>query len=310
MRIAVVGAGATGGYLGGKLAKAGHDVAVVDVGAQLAAIREHGLRIKSHWGDFTVKVEATDDSGDVGPVDLVLLAIKTYHNGIVLPKLQPMLGEDTTLVTLQNGVDNVETVGQHVGRERVVHGAFYIETTMEEPGLIRQQGEVVKVVIGEADGSESPRIRTIAEALNAAGIETQVTLDIQKELWTKFLFVVTLAGVTSACRALLKDIFHIPEVRELTLQVMREIEAVARARGVALDDDVVEQAMGFFESEVQDLMASMHTDLEHGRPMELEALTGAVVRLGKESSVPTPANTFIYTVLKAHAQGRITTGGD
>jgi 2-dehydropantoate 2-reductase len=303
MRIAVVGAGATGGYVAGKLAKAGHNVSVVDIGEHLAAIRRHGLRVKSHWGDFTVNVPATDDPAEIGPVNLVQLAVKTYHNEVVLPRVKPLLGDGTVVLTLQNGVDNVRNIAKHVGIKRIIPGAFYIETTIEEPGVIRQQGDVVRVVIGEADGKDTPRVRAVAEAFNKAGIQTEVTLDIQKELWTKFLFVVTLAGVTSACRALLKDIVSIPEVRELIHTVMLEVEAVARARGVALDKDVVKNATAYFERSAADLLASMHMDLEHGRPMELEALTGAVVKLGRESNVPTPVNQLLYTVLKPHAQG-------
>lgn len=308
MRITVVGAGATGGYLAGKLARAGNQVSVVDVGPQLAAIREHGLRVKTHWGDFTVRLEATDDPSDIGPSDLVLLAVKTYHNEVVLPRLRPLLGDETMVLTLQNGVDNATVVGRYIGEGRVVPGAFYIETTLEEPGVIRQQGDVVKVVIGELDGRETQRIRAIQETFDKAGVETHVSDDIQKELWTKFLFVVTLAGVTSVARALAKDLLPIPEARDLIAQVMREVEAVARARGVALDEDVVDSAMAYFERSAPDLLASMHMDLERGLPMELEALTGAVVRLGKEAGVPTPVNSFIYAALKVHAQGRKATG--
>ena len=309
MRVTVVGAGATGGYLAGKLARAGNQVSIVDVGPQLAAIREHGLRVKTRWGDFTARVEATDDPSDIGPSDLVLLAVKTYHNEVVLPRLLPLVGDETTVLTLQNGVDNARVVEQYVGEGRVVPGAFYIETTVEEPGIIRQQGDVVRVVIGELDGGETQRIRAIQETFSEAGVETHVARDIQKELWTKFLFVVTLAGVTSVCRALWKDLLPIPEARELLLQGMREVEAVARARGVALDEDVVDSATAYFERSAADLLASMHMDLERGQPMELEALTGAVVRLGKEAGVPTPANSFIYAALKVHAQGRGAAGG-
>lgn len=304
MRVAVIGAGATGGYIGGKLAQSGNQVAVVDVGPHLAAIRERGLRLKTHWGDFAARVQATDDPKQIGPVDLVLLSLKTYHNDVVLPRLKPLFHKGTNLLTLQNGVDNFERISAHVGKDRVIPGAFYIETTVEEPGVIRQQGDVVRVVIGEVDGRETPRIRAIAKAFAAAGIETEVAPNIQKELWAKFLFVVTLAGVTSACRALMKDVLFIPEVRELIIQVMREVEAVGRAKGVPLDSDVVEKTMAYMDGSAADLLASMHMDLDHGRPMELEALTGAVVRLGKECGVPTPANTVIYAVLKPHAQGK------
>ena len=304
MRVAVIGAGATGGYIGGKLAQAGNQVAIVDVGPQLAAIQKHGLRLKTHWGDFTARVQATDDPKQIGPVDLVLLALKTYHNEAVLPRLKPLFGKNTTLLSLQNGVDNYERISVHVGKGRVIPGAFYIETTVEEPGVICQQGDVVRVVIGEADGGETPRIRAIADALAAAGIETEVAPSIQKELWTKFLFVVTLAGVTSACRALMKDVLPVPEVRELIIQVMREIESVARARNVPLDSDVVDKTMAYVDRSAADLLASMHMDLEHGRPMELEALTGAVVRLGRECGVPAPANSVIYAILKVHSRGK------
>ena len=304
MRIAVMGAGAVGGYFGGLLARGGNDVTLIARGAHLEAVLSRGLEVKSHWGDFRVGVKATDDPRTVGLVDLAILSVKSYHNAAAIPALKELAGESTSILTLQNGVEGYEMLA----KERVLPGAAYIELQIEAPGTIRQTGEVARIVFGEIGGGEAPRARRILETFQAAGIPTELSSDIVKELWTKLLFISTMAGVTSAARASMSELLKHREAREIIVAAMREVEAVGRARGVKLDADVVEKTMEYMQTSEKDLHASMYTDLELGRPLELDALNGAVVRIGGEVGVPTPVNSFLCSVLVAHKDGTVSQG--
>ena len=303
MHIAVMGAGGVGGYFGGLLARAGNKVTLIARGAHLEAIRSRGLHVKSDQGDFVVNVNATDAPQQVGPAELVILCVKTYQNASAVPALMPLIGEGTCLLTLQNGVESYQELSRAVGGERVLPGAAYIETQIESPGAVRQRGDVVRVVFGEIGGDRTPRAKRILETFRGAGITTELSSDIVKELWTKFLFISTMAGVTSAARASMEQLLQHPEARDMVLAAMREVEAVGRARGVNLDLDVVDKTMEYMETSAKDLRASMHTDLELGRPLELEALNGAVVRMGRHEGVPTPVNSSLYSVLVPHRDG-------
>ena len=305
MRIAVMGAGGVGGYFGGLLARAGNEVTLIARGVHLEAIRAHGLHVISQWGDFSVAVDATDEPSRVGPVELVVLSVKTYQNTAAIPALIPLVGEETSLLPLQNGVESYEELAKAAGEGRVLPGAAYIETQIESPGIIRQTGGVVRIAFGEIGGEQTPRARRILEIFRAAQIPTDLSADVVKELWAKFLFISTLAGVTSTARASMSQLLKHAEAREMILAVMREIEAVGRARGVKLDPDVVEKTMEYVETSAKDLHASMHTDLELGRPLELEALNGAVVRIGRQVGVPTPVNNVLYSLLVAHRDGAL-----
>ena len=300
LRIAVMGAGAVGGYLGALLAQAGNPVVLIARGEHLRALQSNGLQVRSARGDFTVPVEATDQTTDAGPVDLVLFTAKTYHNDEAIPLVRPLLGDGTTVLTIQNGVDSWEQLQTGLGTGNILPGAIYIEAKVEAPGIIRQQGNVHRLVFGEADGSMSTRALAIAEMLRTAGMPTEVSSDVIKVLWTKWLFIATLGGVTTASRIGLAELLATPASRQLVVQVMREIEAVGRKQGIHLDGDVVEKTLQLMDTDARLMKASMHKDLEAGRPLELDALNGAVVRLGRELGVPTPANEAIYGLLKAH----------
>ena len=303
MRIAVMGAGAVGGYFGGQLARAGNDVTLIARGAHLDAIRTRGLTVKSHWGDFNVKVNATDDTTQVGEVEVTILSVKTYQNAVAIPALIPMLGDGSCVLTLQNGVTTFQEVADAVGRERVLSGAAYIETRVESPGVISQEGEVVRIVFGEIGGEETDRARHLLDAFKTAGIEAQLSRDVMVDLWTKFLFIATMAGVSTAARAPMSRLLALDASRETILACMREVEAVGRTQGIGLDPDVVDRTMQYMDAEAESLQASMHTDLDTGRPLELEALNGTVVRLGREAGVPTPVNDTLYSVLLPHREG-------
>ena len=303
MRIAVMGAGSVGGYLGGMLARGGHDVSLIARGAHLAAIRERGLRMVRDNEEFTIRCAATDNPADVGPVDLALLTTKTYQNAAAVPAMAPMVGQGTTVLCLQNGIDSYLTPAEAFGADRVMAGAVYIEAGRDGPGVARQAGDVVRVVFGEPDGSLSERGRAIADAFNASSVPAELTEDIRTGLWSKFLFIATMAGVTSMARATLAELMPRPEWREVVVGCLREIEAAGRANGVNFPPDIHQTTLAYIEDNLSDLQASMHTDVMAGRPLELEALNGAVVRAGRAGGVPTPINDVIYAMLKPLVDG-------
>ena len=307
MRIAVMGAGSIGSYFGGTLALAGNQVTLIARGEHLEAIRGQGLRIQTDDQLLVVPcgetLAATDDPAGVGPVDLALLTVKTYQNEAAIPAMGPMVGPDTTVLCLQNGIDSYQAAASALGPEKVLPGAAYIEAARLGPGLVRQSGSVVRIAFGEPDGSDSSRVSVIEKTLLDAGINAQFSRDIRQTLWTKFLFIATMAGATSLSREAMAQIMPRPEWRKVIVQCMTEIEGVARADNVALDLDIVQKTVAYIEGDLEDMHASMHADIMAGRPLELEALNGAVVRAGQRVGVPTPINDLIYAALKPFALG-------
>ena len=304
MRIAVMGAGSVGGYLGGMLARGGHDVSLIVRGAHLAAIRGHGLRVVRDREEFTVSCAATDNPADVGQVELALLTTKTYQNAVSVPAMAPMVGPQTTVLCLQNGVDSYAGVADRFGQERVMPGCVYIEAGTDGPGVVRQAGDVVRVVFGEVDGSLSERGKAIEGAFLASGVPAELTADVRTGLWSKFLFIATMAGTTAMARERLADLMPRPEWRSVVVGCLREIEAAGRANGVNFPADIHDTTLAYIEENLDDLQASLHTDVMAGRPLELETFAGAVIRAGRAAGVPTPINDVIYAMLKPLENGR------
>ena len=303
MRIAVMGAGSIGGYFGGMLARGGNDVTLIARGANLQAINDHGLKIVTDDEEFTVHCQATGDPGQVGPVDLVLLTVKTYHNPQAVPTLKPMVRAETSVLCLQNGIDSYQLAAHGLAAENVVPGAAYIEASLEAPGQVRQTGAVVQIVLGEAGGFSSQRCSRIVETLVESGIPAQVSEDIRKTLWTKFLFIATMAGVTSLSRQTMAELMPRPEWRQVITECMREIETVGRATGVNLEPRIVDDTLDYIQGSLEQMHASMYADIMAGRPLELEALNGAAVRAGRAAGVPTLINDVIYAMLKPYVLG-------
>ena len=303
MRIAIMGAGSIGGYFGGMLARAGNEVTLIARGDNLRAIVSNGLRVVRDDEEFVVRCPATDDPAQAGIQDLALLTVKTYHNAQAIPAMAPMVGSDTTVLCLQNGIDSYVAASDALGPARVMPGAAYIEAGHPEPGVVTQTGSVVRIVFGEADGGASDRGRRILETLEGAGIPAELSTDIQRTLWSKFLFIATMAGVTSLSRRTMAELMPQPEWRGVIEGCMREIEAVGRTSGVNLPTDIVASTLDYILGELDQMHASMHADVMAGRPLELEALNGAVVRAGKSVNVPTPINDVIYAMLKPLANG-------
>ncbi len=304
MRIAVMGTGGTGGYFGGLLARAGEDVTFIARGAHLEAIRKNGLAIKSVLaGDFLIPAKATDNPDDIGPVDCVLFCVKAYDNAGATDQIRPLIGPETVVLSVQNGIDNEEQIGEVIGPEHIVGCVSYVSSTIESPGIIAQMAGPGKIVIGEMAGGTSHRTETLQSTLQNSGITAEVHSDIQAGLWQKFLAICGVNGVTALTRLPMRDILACEETRNLMQGSMQEVEAVARAKGANLPEGCADQSMEFFSSLEPSIRGSMYYDLAAGRRLELDVLNGTVVRLGSTHGIPTPINYAIYAALKPYLDG-------
>lgn len=298
MHIAIMGSGGVGGYFGGLLAHAGHDVTFIARGAHLQALQEHGLHVESGHGNFVVApAQATADPTTVGPVDYVLFATKTYHIESAAEAVRPLIGPGTTVLPLHNGIDAAERTAAILGAGPVLGGLCYVGSMIAAPGRIKQVSQFRRVIVGELRGGISPRVEAIVAALAGAGAQAEATDDIQKARWTKFIFIAPFSGVGSVTRAPAGEIVGRPETRALLEAAMCEVEAVARAAGVALEADIVANTMAFCDNMTPGQTASMQRDIMEGRPSELESMIGVLVRLAAELGVPVPVFRFFYGAL-------------
>ena len=303
MRIAVIGAGGVGGYFGGWLAAAGADVAFVARGAHAAAIRANGLRIESAGGDLNVPVTVFDAPGPIGTVDVVLVAVKLWDTDALLPQLRPLLGPQTMVISLQNGVAKDELLRAALGVEHIAGGLCYIAVVIDRPGVIKHTGTMQRLIVGEYGGAETPRLRAFVDACRGAGINIETSADIERALWEKFVFINGLSGATCAVRQPIGPIRSDPHARELLRQLFAETVAVGRARGVALDPGFAEERLAFCDGLPPVMRASMAEDLERGNRIEMPWFQGFVVAAGRSAGVPTPANAFVEAVLSPYANG-------
>ncbi len=305
MRIAVMGSGGVGGYLGGRLAASGQDVTFIARGAHLEAIRDSGLRIESALGAARIQpAQATADPAGVGPVNLVVFAVKLYDTEAAAEACRLLVGPASGVVTFQNGVDSADVLARILGREHVIGGVAQISSVVAEPGLIKHTGTLARFAVGELDGAASMRVEALAAALQAAAVDHAVSAAIQRDIWAKMVFLATFAGLTALMRLPIGPIRADPETRGLYEAGLAEALAVARARGVALSEDFVAATLARTDQLPAAIKSSMLEDLERGRRLELAWLSGAIVRMGREAGVPTPVHGFIATGLKLHAGGR------
>lgn len=307
MKIAIMGSGGVGGYYGGLLAKAGQELTFIARGAHLQAIRDKGLHVKSVHGDFTVSpVKATDRPGEIGAVDLVLVATKTYHTDEAAQAIKPLIGDNTVVISLQNGIDAAERIGSAVGMERMLGGATWLSAAIEAPGRIGQYSQFRRIALGELDGRITPRAQAVASAFATTPAVVELVPNIRQMLWTKFVFISAISALGGLTRVSVGEYRHVPEAREVLAQAMAEVAAVAQACGVALDADIVAKTLSFIDAAAPDMRPSMQRDLEAGRMSELESMIGVVVRLGRERGVPTPVMRLAYALLKpAHLKAHI-----
>jgi len=305
MRIAVMGTGGVGGYFGARLALGGCDVQFIARGAQLAALRQHGLRVLSAGGDMHVEhVAVTDDPREVGPVDLVMFGVKLWDTEEAAQLIAPMLGRDTAVVSFQNGVLKDDALRRLLGDRAVIGGVCYIAATIAEPGVIRHAGAMQRLVFGEHDGTASERTSAFLAACQRAGIDAEISADIRRAIWEKFVFLVGLSGTTAATRMPIGAIRAHPQTRALFLDAMREVVAVGRAEGVHLPEDFAENRLAFGDTLPATMTSSMHHDLERGNRLEVEWLSGDVVRRGRVAGIATPVNRVLHDVVVLHANGR------
>lgn len=305
MKIAIFGAGGVGGYYGARLAAAGEDVHFIARGSHLAAIRTNGLRVASALGDVHVHpAQATEDPAEIGPVEVVMIAVKLYDTEAVAAACPTLMGPDTAVVSFQNGVTAMDTLSAAVGAERVFGGLTYILATIARPGAIEHLGEMAKIRFGEADGKRTGRVEALEAACRRAGIDAAVSDDITVDLWTKFAFLAPASGVTSLLRLPLGPIRADPDTRALLQAAMDEAVTVARAQGVELPGDLVERHMALVDGLPETMGSSMLHDLTQGKRLELPWLSGTVSRMGREAGVPTPTHDTIATALKLHAAGQ------
>ncbi len=303
MRIVVMGAGAVGGYFGGLLANQGENVVLIARGAHGDAIAENGLQIDSHWGDFNVKADVTDDPSTVGEVDLILHCIKLYSNAEAFPTMKPMVGENTTILTIQNGVTAGEILGEAFGAEHVLQGATYIETGIAGPGHIHQSGSTAMIEFGETDGSTTERTETIRKLFDRQGMQIKVSEDIVSTLWTKMVAVGAIGSAMAASRASFVEILASPHGEHTVRTTMEEIVAVGRSQGITFPPRCVESKMADAIAEAEETQASLQYDLDNGSPLELDDILGAVVNIGREAGVPVPASAALVSVLDKFKQG-------
>ena len=299
MRIAVFGTGGVGGYFGGRLARAGEDVTFIARSEHLRAIKASGLRVDSTDGDFVIyPAQATDDVSEVGEVDLVILGVKAWQAPEAARALRPVVGAHSTVLPLQNGVDAVSQLVNELGSQSVIGGLCRIVSYVVGPGHIRHAGFEPSVIIGEIDNRHTDRIARIEQVFRRAGLNVSIAKDIQVALWTKFLFIASFSGVGAMANAPAGVLRSDPKWRTHILNAMKEIYALAHARGVKLPPDSIDKVMSAVDGLPENATSSMQRDIAAGKPSELESQNGAVVRMARAAGVEVPTHELIYETLR------------
>jgi len=298
MRIAVFGTGGVGGYFGGRLAQAGEDVVFIARGEHLRALRTHGLRVESLKGDFIVQpAQAAEDPAEVGVVDAVLVGVKAWQVTEAADRLRPLVGPETFVVPLQNGVEAPAELSAVLGSGHVLGGLCSIISFVAGPGHVRHVGAEPSIAFGEQDNRRSERAERLRQAFARAEVTVGIPRDIHVAMWEKFLFIASWGGVGAVTRAPVGVVRGLPETRQMMEEAMREILHVGQAREVGLSDESMRKGIAFVDGLQPGATASMQRDIMEGRPSELEAQNGAVVRLGRAAGIPTPVHVFIYRSL-------------
>jgi len=299
-----MGSGGIGGYYGARLQQGGADVTFIARGEQLKAMRANGLALEGDRAIHLPKVKATDDPASIGPVDLVLFAVKLRDTETAARLIKPILRDGSAVISLQNGVQKDDMLAPIVGRGALMGGAAYIGVSIARPGVIRKTGTMERLAFGEFDNTKSARAQAFFEACKAGDIVVDIPADITLELWQKFVFLVAMSSITATMRTTIGPVRANPRARAFFLDVMKEAVAVGRARGVALAEDFADKRLAGIDAMTPDMRASMALDLEMGRPLELPWLAGAVVDLGAEKGVPTPCCRAVRDILALYVDGK------
>lgn len=303
LRITIMGSGGIGGYFGARLAQGGCNVSFVARGEHLAALREHGLRVESKLGDIHLPdVRVSDDPAALGPADLVLICVKLWDTETAARAVKPIVGPDTVVISFQNGVQKDEVIRRVLGERAIVGGVCYIGSKILRPGVIEHSGTLHRLVFGEYDCSASSRTEAFLEVCQLGGIQAEISSDIRRAIWEKFVFIVGMSASTTTMRNTIGPIRANPRTRAFLLDVMREAVTVAQGHGVHLDEDYAESRLAFCDGLPSEMTSSMHTDLEQGRRLEVEWLSGSVVELGKAVGIETPLNRAVRDILALHAR--------
>ncbi|MEO9150326.1 MAG: 2-dehydropantoate 2-reductase [Burkholderiaceae bacterium] len=303
MRIGIMGSGGLGGYFGARLAQGGADVHFIARGKHLEAMRERGLRIEGPTPLHVRQVNATDDPCEVGVVDVAMLAVKLWDTDQAIAQMRPMVGPGTAIISFQNGVLKDQYLRAAFDQRQIIGGVGYVATTIDSPGVIRQTGPMQRLIFGEFDGSRSARGEALLASCLAGGIAAELSTNILREIWQKYVFLVGLSGTTTTMRTTIGPIRSNPQTRAFLSDVMQEVISVGRAQGVDLPPDYLSVAMQRADTVAEDMTSSMHHDLERGNKLEVRWLSGGVVGLGHEKGVATPLNRAIADILALHEQG-------
>jgi 2-dehydropantoate 2-reductase len=304
LRIAIMGSGGVGGYFGARLVQGGADVHFVARGTHLAAMRERGLAIEGGPQPVHLpKVNVTDDPKTIGPVDAVMFCVKLWDTESAARQLLPLMQPATAVISFQNGVQKDDMLRPIVGKEALLGGVAYVGTTIGRPGVIVQTGSVERLVFGEYDGRRSARVEAFYAACRRGGINAEISDDIRRSIWEKYVSLVAMSGATTSMRQTIGPIRGNPLTRQFLLDLAREVVAVGRAHGVALPEDYAEARLAFFDSWPPEMTTSMHHDLQQGKPLELRWLSGGVVDLAAAVGVATPVNRAVRDILLLHADG-------
>ena len=304
MKIAIMAAGAVGAYFGCRLAEGGHDVHFLARGPHLEAIRKNGLAVKRDFGDMHLtSAQATDDPSEVGPADIILFAVKLWDTAASARACKPMLGADTAVISLQNGVESAGIIAEELGAGHALGGSAYISVAISEPGVIQHFGKFAKLVFGESDNQKSERVAAFRSACEESGVEAEIPDDIQAAVWEKFITLASMSGVTTTTRRPIGEILADPDMAKTYRDTMEEIAAIGRAQGVNLAPDTVDKRMQHAAMLPPGMTASTLKDLEADGRLETPWLTGAAVRLGRELNVPVPVNETLNTALKPYENG-------
>ena len=303
MRVVIMGAGAVGGYFGSVLSRNNVDVTFIARGAHLNAMKQRGLKIDSHWGDFIVESNFTDSLDSVGHVDLVIHCTKLYSNTTALPLLDPVIGKETVILTIQNGISSGEIISKYYGWDRVLQGATYIESEIIEPGHIQQTGSVAKIEFGENDGEISERCKIFYDLLNVNGIQVEISNNIVSSLWTKMVAVGSIGTVATASRMSLVELIRGDFGSNTLKTVMEEIVAVGKSNGIKFPLNVVEEKYNAAINEAEEFKSSLQYDFNKHKPLELDDILGTVVRQAEKKGIPTQASTTLMCILEKYKEG-------
>jgi 2-dehydropantoate 2-reductase len=298
MKVLVVGAGGVGGYYGGVLSKSGEDVTLLARGEHLRAIQDRGLLLKSETsGSFTVSPRAVERPDGSWMADLALFCVKSYQNQKAIEAMAPAIGDETNILTLQNGIGAGTELGETFGSDKVLLGATYIDGWIESPGVVGEGGLSVRTVFGEETGVETDRTVRVLEMFNRAGIDAELSTDIFSALWSKLLLICGLSGMSCITQGSIQAVLETPVTRELTRRLLTEVKEVGTAKGVRFDEGIVDRSMALLHEERKAITSSMYLDMVAGKPLEIGVLNGAVSSAGKEVGIETPINDFVTACL-------------